>query len=171
MVRYYISLLVLFITVPFCAFAFGAQSELSPMRSPNPNGGCNMQETANVSINFNSMETDLASIQGKMDAKIKEVQALSKQIGLEKLNISNMSYSVNPQTQYGGTQYMVSGNLNFAVTPASKGLTLMTLLSKNGFTPNLNVNMYNNGGVGCPIDNFRTSLGGLRDDKISTSKE
>ena len=132
--------------LPVCAHA-----ELTSL-AKSFGGNCAMQETATMNINFNSTEDQITSVQSKFDSRIADIQKLSKQAGVDKLNLTSMSYSVSAQNNYGTSQYNISGNISFTVVPSSKGIAFMTLLTQKGFQPNLSVSAYNNSGNGCPVE-------------------
>jgi len=112
---------------------------------------CPMTENAQVNVNFNSQETDLAQIKTIMNDKLKEIEALAKEAGVEQFDLQSMNYSIyanNPGgcncSSEGGVHlmYQLSGNMSFNTQPSGKATDLMILLNKKGYTSGLNVNMF-----------------------------
>ncbi len=109
--------------------------------------GC-LQETATISVNFDDMETDLNAIKAKFDAKIKGMEAVGKEVGIEKMDMQSMNYNISPQN-YGNSmslRYQFSGGASYNILPSDKATELMVALQRKGFSPNLSVNAYRNGG-------------------------
>ncbi len=122
-----------------------AKSLLAPSTGT---GDCTLTETANINVNFNSIEKDVSVAGELMEGKIKEVSAIAKDLSLDKFDVQSMNYSLypyNPGAAGSTQQWQISGNLSFTVLPATKGKDMLVLLSKKGYQPSLNVNAYRSG--------------------------
>jgi uncharacterized protein YggE len=111
-----------------------------------------MTENAQISINFNGVETDASVVKTKFDGKMAEIEKLLKEAGLDKFEMQSMNYSINPQNYGGGGNSMFSynGSLSYMVQPSGKATTLMAELTKKGYQTSVNVSAYRNGSVPCP---------------------
>ena len=116
-----------------------------------PAAPCPMTDNSQVSINFNSQETDLTQVKTIMNNRLKEIEALAKEAGVDKFEMQSMSYNIyenNPSgcncaTEAGKhSMYQLSGSMSFNVLPSEKAADLMVLLNKKGYTSGLNVSMY-----------------------------
>ncbi len=112
---------------------------------------CPMTENSSINISFNSQRTDLSQIKNLMNDKLKEVEALAKEAGVEKFEMQSMNYNIHTNTSGGYicaddenscNVYQLNGNMSFMILPSEKGTDLMILLQKKGYTAGLNVNMY-----------------------------
>ncbi len=110
-----------------------------------------LNESAQITVTFNSTESDVGAIKNRFDDKIAEIEKTAKEAGIEEFAVQSMNYNVHPQNYnaMGNAQYVFSGNVSFRVSPASKALELMSVLIKKGFAASANVNSYNNGGANC----------------------
>ena len=135
-------LLALAIVLPSTAYATKAVARLMPSSTHN----CGMTETATININFNSLENNLDEIKPKFDTKVSGILSLSKKASVT-LSIQSMSYNIYPNNR----NYQYNGSVSYIVTPSDKALDFMSLLSKEGYMANLNVNAYNNSGTPCPV--------------------
>ena len=134
------------VTVPALA---GKSAEDSIVYQNYPNLRCPMTENSQININFNTHEDNLDNMKNIMDEKIKMVEELASEIGIEVIELQSMNYNVNinnyntrcsPACE--GNSYQLSGNMNFIVFPSKKATELIVLLNKKGYNGNLNVNMY-----------------------------
>lgn len=113
--------------------------------------GC-MTENAQISINFNGVEADVALVKTKFDGKMAELEKLLKEAGLEKFEMQSMNYNINPQN-YGGSMnsmFQYNGSLSYTILPSDKATSLMAELTKKGFQASVNVSAYRNSGMPCP---------------------
>jgi uncharacterized protein YggE len=116
-----------------------------------PENPCPMTENSSININFNSQRTGLSQVKNMMNDKIKEVEALAKEAGVDKFELQSMNYSIYTNTPGGYdcandenscNVYQLNGSMSFTILPSEKGADLMILLQKKGYTAGLNVNMY-----------------------------
>lgn len=141
---------VAFASPAFAKVAVAERVAAAPYNGAAAQAGC-MIENANVSVNFNGMETDVASIKTKFDAKMAEIEKLVKAAGLTKSEMQSMNYSINPQNYGSGmsSTYQFSGSVSYTVLPSGKATELMAELTKKGYQASVNVSSYRNGGVPC----------------------
>src|SRR6185369_11736445 len=84
-----------------------------------------LTETASVSVSFNSVETDVTAVSNKFTSKIQEIEQTAKESGAEKTQLQSSNYSISPQNyNSGNNQYNFTGNMNFNITPANKGVSI-----------------------------------------------
>jgi uncharacterized protein YggE len=114
--------------------------------SPPAIPGCTMNETASIAVNINRPVESARKAKEVFDAMIASVQSHAKEQQIDTVTIQSMNYSINPN-QYGNTvtNYMLSGNVSFAVAHGDKAIALMEKLNAEGLTASLNVNAYQNG--------------------------
>lgn len=112
--------------------------------------GC-MTENAQVSINFNGVESDANVVKTKFDGKMAEIEKLLKDAALEKFEMQSMNYNISPQS-YGSASslFQYNGSFSYTIAPSAKATTLMADLTKKGYQASVNVSAYRNGGVPCP---------------------
>lgn len=108
---------------------------------------CAMTETAQISVNWNGGSASIKDVRGKFDERMKKIEALAKEAGIEKLELQNQSYNINTNNNgYGDISgYQYNGSASYTVTPAEKAPDLLELLTKNKIQSSLNVNMYKSG--------------------------
>lgn len=125
-----------------------AEKTLANIILPANNAGCNLTETTTININFNSIEKDLAVASTYIEKKTAEIQAIAKEVGVEKLDITSVNYSLsqyNSGYQSPETTWQFSGSMAMSVVPSSKGKELLVALSARKYQPSLNVSAYRNG--------------------------
>jgi hypothetical protein len=108
-------------------------------------------ENAQVSVSFNGMDTDVAVVRSKLNAKIAEIKSLAQEQQFTKLVLQ--SYNYNISTNYnagsgGETHLQYNGNITFSILPADKAVDFMQLLAKKGYQASVSVNSYNTGNCG-----------------------
>ena len=130
------------------AFAAPAYAELTAASSPSGDP-CPMNKTASMSVSFNNMmEKDVTLASRMLETKIKEITELSKQAGLDNLQMQSSNYSVylnSPNSNPDMQSWQVSGSVSFNIVPADRAEALLVILSKKGYQPNLNVSSNSNG--------------------------
>ncbi len=146
----------LLIPVMFCSSLFPvfAEEVVADSRlNLNPQtASCPMTENSQINVSFNSQETDLSKIKSQMESRLKSIEALAKQAGVDQFEMQSMNYNIyaNSSGGYncaagetaGNNVYQLNGNISFNVQPSGKATDLMVLLDKNGYVSGLNVNMY-----------------------------
>jgi hypothetical protein len=110
---------------------------------------CPFVESATVSVNFNSTETDMTKIVTIMSSKIDAIKMLAADKAMDKFELQSSNYSVstnnngnsncNAQT---GLQFQFYGSASFVVSPANKAAELTAYLVEKGFQASVNVNSY-----------------------------
>ena len=123
-------------------------ADAKPEVMPTAGNPC-FNETATLTINFNSMETEVSGLKTKFDTKIEDIQKTAKDAGAEQIDIQSMSYNVSTQTSNLGAQFNFSGNASFKLLPATKAVDILSALIKKGHMASLNVSKYNSGR--CPV--------------------
>jgi uncharacterized protein YggE len=130
-------------------FATQARDQVAVTLAGNSDAepNCTMQDTGQVSITFNSTESDLTKIAPMMDQKTKEVEALAKESGIDKLDFQSSNYSIytNNNGSCGASSsntYQYNGSVSFNITPAAKATDFMVLLTQKGYSANVNVSSY-----------------------------
>lgn len=135
------------------AFLLYAVSTSAECRTANYDdlSSCPMIDQSQVNINFNSRYSDLNQIKELMDNKIKEVEAMAKQAGIEKIVLQSMNYNIYANDRNAYTDivdeenkriYQLNGNISFNIEPADNALELMEMLINKGYFGGLNVNKY-----------------------------
>jgi hypothetical protein len=112
-------------------------------------GACPV-ENAQVSVNLNGMDQDVAAVRAKLDAKIAEVKSLAAQQSFTKVTVQSLSYNINSNFNGGDTRFQYNGNISFSILPAGKAVDFMELLTKKGYQASVNVSSYNNNGACSP---------------------
>jgi uncharacterized protein YggE len=105
-------------------------------------------ETAQISVNFNGTERDVAAAKAAVDAKTAEVKALAEDQGFTKFEIQSHNININSNSNRntnGDPMVQYNGNTSFTVVPADKAVDFMSLLVKRGYRVSVNINSYNNG--------------------------
>jgi hypothetical protein len=124
-------------------------------------GYCLEQQTATVNVQFTLRGTDVLAIKQKFDTNIKELQSLSTEIGVTRMNATGKNYTIQslraaepydgpavcldclsrtaPQVVDDSTPYQLFGNVNFTIDPPSKASELLGLLRRNGHTATLSL--------------------------------
>lgn len=109
---------------------------------------CQMVETAQLSLSFNNISVTLDSAKSYMNDKMGEIQATAGDLGIQKLDIQNVNYSVYNNNGGGGcgvapaTAYTLSGSVSLNTGSAEQAATLMQKLGEKGYIVNLNVSSY-----------------------------
>lgn len=108
---------------------------------------CKMVETVTLNINFNNIPIELKEASGFMEQKAEDVTAKAADLGIEKIDIQNMSYNVysynNGGCNAGATsQFQLNGSFSFQLKDSKKAITLMESLSDMGYNVNFNMNAY-----------------------------
>ncbi|MBK9585029.1 MAG: hypothetical protein KA099_04415 [Alphaproteobacteria bacterium] len=139
---------------PFSAHAQEATAVLkTDMVVAAPAGqNCKLVETVQFGVNFNNINVDPKTAKTYMDEKIAELRALAADLGIEKLEIQNLNYSVyNNNYNYGGCGaapapatpvVQLNGNVSFIVEDSAKGTALMEKAGEKGYNVNFNLNAY-----------------------------
>lgn len=113
-----------------------------------------LNESATVTVRFNDTDSDVAVIKDHFDKEVAEIKKLAKGMSLEKFELQNMNYNINPQNMYGGRrynqqnnpeQYTLNGSASFTVLPAGKAIDVMAALTRKGYSASMNSNVWNNG--------------------------
>jgi|HubBroStandDraft_3_1064219.scaffolds.fasta_scaffold46814_3 uncharacterized protein YggE len=105
-------------------------------------------ETAQISVNFNGTERDVAAAKATIDAKTAEIKALAEDQGFTKFEIQSHNININSNANRntsGDPMVQYNGNTSFTVVPADKAVEFMSLLVKRGYRVSVNINSYNNG--------------------------
>ncbi len=133
-------------------FAKVAMAERAAASYVGVTAGC-MTENAQVSINFNGVESDANMVKTRFDGKMAEIEKIFKEAALEKFEMQSMSYNISPQG-YGNasSMFQYSGNSSYMIVPSAKATALMADLTKKGYQANVSVSVYRNGGAPCPSD-------------------
>jgi uncharacterized protein YggE len=113
---------------------------------------CVMTETAQVMISLNNTDVALAEAPAVFNKKIESIVALGKEAGVENPKIQSYNYNVYNNSGGGCCEgdcgdgapghYRYNGSVTFNVEPVAKAAGFADLLSKNGYSANLNVNAY-----------------------------
>jgi uncharacterized protein YggE len=106
-------------------------------------------ETAQISVNFNGTERDVAAAKAAVDAKTAEIKSLGEDQGFTKFEMGSHNLNINSNSNRntnGDPMVQYNGNTTFTVAPADKAVEFMSLLVKRGYRVNVNINSYNNGG-------------------------
>ena len=113
---------------------------------------CAMTEMAQVMVNLNNTDVALAEAPAIFDKKIESITTLGKEAGVENLRIQSYNYNVYNNSGGGCCEgdcgegspgpYRYNGSVTFNVEPIAKAAGFADLLSKNGYSANLNVNAY-----------------------------
>lgn len=144
-----ILLLTACVMLPLSAQAEDGMSIIKSMMSGG-NQNCKIKETVSISISFNNQKVDAAQIKTMFDSKLEEIKALSKEAGIDTLNISNMNYSLYPQNSGSNEwsaeppkiEYQFNGSMSLSFEPADKATAFMELLGKKRYQANLSYNAY-----------------------------
>lgn len=143
------TLFVLFIAllIPCASLAESQSKKIArSVLIPDQNANCQLIETANININFNSIEKNLDIASSLIEKKMTEIKSIANEAGAEKVDITAISYNLSP---FNGPStdgiWQVNGSLSLTIVPASKGKDILVLLTSHKFQTNLNVNAYRNG--------------------------
>ncbi len=105
-------------------------------------------ETAQISVNFNGTERDVAAAKAAVDAKTAEIKSLAEEQGFTKFEVQSHNISISSNSNRnasGDPMVQYNGNTSFTVVPADKAVDFMSLLVKRGYRVSININSYNNG--------------------------
>lgn len=108
------------------------------------NGACPV-ENAQVSVNVNGMDQDVAAVRARLDAKIAEIKSLAAQQNFTKMALQSLSYNINSNNGGGETRFQYNGNISFSILPVDKAVDFMELLTKKGYQASVSVSSYSNG--------------------------
>ncbi len=137
----------IFITMAFVILLSGA-AWAKVARATGDTQDCPMRTDSQITVNFNSTESDLSKIQSKMDVRLIEAQALAKQAGIDSAELQSSSYSLYDNGTGGGCaaganpQFQVNGSMTFKVQPPEKASDFLALLAGKGYGVSINVNSY-----------------------------
>ncbi len=121
--------------------------------APAPTGqNCKMIETVQFGVNFSNVNVDPKAAKTFVDDKIAELRTLAADIGIEKLEVQSLNYSIyNNNYNYGGcgaapaptpALLQLNGNISFIVDDSAKGTALMEKAGEKGYNVNFNLNAY-----------------------------
>ena len=118
---------------------------------------CPLEENATVSVNFNiqNFDGEVASAKTFLTQRATEIEAISKEIGLTKFEITTMNYNLSGNmvgnqrdtlAHHGGDassfpmNNQFSGSIRARFLPADKAMELLSALEKKRFKPSLSYN-------------------------------
>src|SRR5688500_6145240 len=141
------------IAVTILLFSVAAQAqERTAQRAVSEQQECAMSETAQVMVSLNNTDVALADAPAVFDKKIEAITALGTEAGVENLRVQSYSYNVYNNSGGGCCEgdcgdgipgrYRYNGSVTFNIEPVAKAAAFADLLSKNGYSANLNVNAY-----------------------------
>ena len=126
----------------FSLLCFASQVSSSEKIQQLSTKKCAFQETAELSIRFESFVDKAVSANDEIEKIKADISAIAKQQEISLITLKSMNFNLNSQRENQGNRYQLSGNMRYQLDVYQKSFAILDALKDAGYRVSLNVNQY-----------------------------